>query len=541
MGRVLSIYLPEWDTQLIQRRGRCAQAELEPTEQLWRDRQHSNHQRAIAPQVKADPQQGWWSRKQPILLTYSHARQELVAKHCRQSHSAGVRADMPVAEATALCPDALVLPFDPVRSRRGLDRLAAWAMRFSPVVEVDTTAGESAPQTCGLLLDITGAAHLFGGEQMMLTEIAMRLRRLGFSSRLAVAPCVGAAWALARFESHALTLVSEDQLPQALRPLPIAALRLPHEIQMQLWQVGIDRLEHLFRIPREQLLVRFGDLVLRRIDQLMGILDERIDPIRTSDPIKFRRAFDGATTQLEAVLLTIQDLLAALTQKLATRESGVRRLTVELSREGDPPVSRDILLGRACRDPKHLWSLMRPKVEGLHLGHGVDAVALTAVWVVPILHNQDGMWEGFGQQCAQDQAMAEFLDTLINRWGTSRVLVAAPVASHIPEESWQFRPAAELEAKAATGLPMMPQVDRPSVLFDRPEPIEVIALFPDNPPSWLRWRGDEHPLTAGVSPERIATSACTRDYFKVKTQAGQWLWIFRQLCDDTWFIHGLWA
>src|SRR3954469_11157007 len=107
----------------------------------------------------------------------------------------GVAPGQGVADAQTLVPDLLVLPADPAGDLAALHRLAEWATRFSPLVAPDP--GD------GLMLDITGCAHLWGpgdnGEEKLLADVLHRLRSHGFDVSGAIAGTIGAAWAAARF------------------------------------------------------------------------------------------------------------------------------------------------------------------------------------------------------------------------------------------------------------------------------------------------------------------------------------------------------
>jgi protein ImuB len=456
---------------------------------------------------------------------------------------------MAMAEAKAMCHQARSVPFEPEKSRQALALLAKWCLRFSPVVAVDPTPAGNHPDGSpdGLLLDVTGVAHLFGGEHLLVHEVATRLNRLGFAARLAIAPTLGAAWALARFDPYPAAIVRNEQLREALDPLPVAALRLATLTCAGLNQVGIEQFRHLLKLSRESLVARFGEELLLRMDQALGRKSELIEPLRLAEPLAVRRLFDGASTQIEAVTITVQDLLGELTRRLLEHESGVRGLRLELTRINATPVSREFVLGAPSRDAKHLWKLMGPKVESMHLGYGVEGVAVTAYWTEKMPHEQTGAW-GIGESCdAHDQEYQAFLDTLMDRWGSGHVLAARAVASHVPEAARQFQPVRETDAAIAELMPL----DRPSVLLDQPEPAEGMALQPDHPPSWIRWRGQEYILETGIGPERIATAwwnagnganrPSTRDYFKVRTAGASWLWVFRELETRRWFVHGIWA
>jgi protein ImuB len=560
--------------------------------ELLKRRQRSSKIKAFASAPHDVPSRHHTPRRaRPTLLITTHQRQDIVARCCQHARHAGIREAMTLAEARALAPSSVILPFDPDKSRQALDLLAKWCLRFSPTIAIDPTPSGFHPplpddHPDALLLDVTGEAHLFGSEHLLVTEIATRLARMGFAPRMAIAPTLGAAWALSHFAQDPITVMENAEcgmrnveygnhhhssprfafniphstLFSALASLPAAALRLPPTTCELLEQVGITHISHLLKLPRESLADRFGEDLLLRLDQAFGRADESITPIRLTEPVTVRRLFDGATTQIEAITITVQHLIAQLTEELLHHESGVRGMRLELLRINAPIISREFILGRPSRDPKHLWQLMRPKVETLNLGYGVEGVTLTAYWTQSIPHRQLGAWDTGEQEDNQDAQYAALLDTLINRWGKSRVLAAQPIASHAPEQARHFRPTCDVatlpletrNSKLET-LPLLLH-DRPSVLFDKPEPAEALALQPDRPPSWIRWRHHEYTLSAGLGPERIVTAwwnnpprngprsgPSTRDYFKVQTPAGSWLWTFRELETGHWYVHGVWT
>src|SRR3546814_1022567 len=89
------------------------------------------------------------------------------------------------------------------------DLLAQGCARYTPLVALD------APD--GLVLDIAGAEHLYGGEAGLIVDAEMRLARLGMTLRHALGPTADAARALARYQTRPAP--DEDQ---AIRRLPVA-------------------------------------------------------------------------------------------------------------------------------------------------------------------------------------------------------------------------------------------------------------------------------------------------------------------------------
>lgn len=438
-----------------------------------------------------------------------------------------------------------VEPFEPAHDRLALIALARWATRFSPLVAADPPDG--------LLMDITGCERLFGGHDRLLERVVREVGHMSFTVRVAVAPTFGCAWAVARFAQGDRVVVAQDGIRQALGVLPIRALRVSHDTQEALAQVGVHRIDQLLALGRSSLSVRFGADLLWRLDQALGQVVEVIQPVRTHQPPRVGRVFDGPVTRLEVITTTVKQLLAVLCRELQRGESGARCVVVQLERIDLQPVCVTVNLGRPSRDTAHLWTLIEPKLERVHMGFGVEVVTVVATQTGRLVHRQHRSWwsDGPENDGRVGQAMAHTLDLMTNRLGAGRVVYAQPVASHLPEQAIRHQP--------ATGH--SPHVDpdtvatwwsRPSLLLDRPEPIQVIALQPEGPPVWLCWGGAGRRIVQSLGPERIAAQwwRCladssgvwgTRDYFKIQDEYGRWLWVYRQLDRGHWFIHGQWA
>src|SRR5262249_51663263 len=158
---------------------------------------------------------------------------------------------------------------------------------------------------------------------------------------------------------------------------------------------------------------------------------------------------------------------------------------------------------------------------------------------------------------------SHLVDRLSARLGEHRVLKFAAQDTHVPEQASVIVPAASAaefvpSPKASLwgkGIPSIEQdslaLTRPLRLFERPEPIEVLAEIPDGPPARFRWRRVLHQLARAEGPERIAlpwwqgmSEAKTRDYFRVEASSGARFWLYREglYGNDAaprWFLHGL--
>src|SRR6185369_7503188 len=180
----------------------------------------------------------------PVVLTVEGAHGLLIHAVTPTAAERGARPGARLTDARALDPSLVAVPADPEGDSALVQRLGKWAGRWSPLVEVD---GD------GLRLDVTGVAHLFGGEQGLVEDVKRRFALLGFSPCIAIAPTAAAACALAH---HSPCICAED-VATRLSPLHVSALRLDHETVRTLERLGLKTIGALIDMPRLALARRF--------------------------------------------------------------------------------------------------------------------------------------------------------------------------------------------------------------------------------------------------------------------------------------------
>lgn len=450
----------------------------------------------------------------------------------------GARVGMAATQAQALIPGLDVREADPAGDADGLDRLALWAMhRYAPVCQADPPDG--------LAIDISGAAHLMGGETALLHDLAARLERVGVTGRGVVAPTLGAAHAVARFNGEA-RIVQDGEIDAALARLPLEALRLPAELPAALRRMGFDRIGDIAHRPRAPLQLRFGAELGRRLDQAYGRAAEPLSPVEAPETPRVERVFAEPIGAAETLARYAGILAEALCGQLESRGLGARRLDWLCYRVDNRIEAVRVGLAQPVRDLRRLSRLLTDRIGTIEPGFGIDRMTLAASAAEPLDWRPAAA--RLGAEATPDVSM--LVDTLANRIGADRLYRLAAVESDVPERS--IRKVAALAAP--TGMAWSPDWPRPTRLFRRPEPVETMALLPDNPPTHFTWRGVRRRIRRADGPERIfgewgrrdAEMWAVRDYFQVEDDTGERFWLFRAgdgedatTGSQAWFIHGL--
>lgn len=461
----------------------------------------------------------------------------------RRAAQLGLSTGMALADARAMQPSLFVREDDPAANAKTLDAAAAWCERFTPVVVID------APD--GLLLNVTGCAHLFGGEAALHAEVLSRLKGQGFTARCALARTPGAAWAMARYakQTH-----GGDPLAD-LAPLTVKALRLEPDSVALLKRLGLKTIGQLHAAPRTSLAARAGERALLRLDQALGRASEALSPRRPPPPVFALRRFLEPLFTTDAILEAAGALAADIVKKLDRRGAGVRRAALHLYGVDGRDRVLEIGLSRPEREAKAIVRLYRERLnvtpESIDAEFGIEAARLDALQIELIDPTAQTL-VAESEDIIGAEKIAALIDVLSARLGAARVLRPRFRSAHAPERASGWG-AALREAERNTPAPA-PSEDgvlrRPFRLFARAQPIEAIATVPDGPPVRFRWRRVMREVARAEGPERIApnwmSGERTRDYYRIEDTRGRRYWLYREgLYGEAeaprWFVHGLFA
>ncbi|MEQ8899209.1 MAG: DNA polymerase Y family protein [Roseovarius sp.] len=522
----------------------------------------------------------------PFAVVRDTGQMQVVSSLSAAAEAAGLRVGQPLRDAHAICGQLTTRLQNPQAEADFLQALGRWAGRFSPWVAVD---GRDA-----LMMEITGCAHLFGGEAEMVGRMVEEAGALGLSARCGLADTVGAAWALARYAGvapgHARSGDAIDQEARATRsraakkrhwerggaaplpggggmdlpgiappgkaytllaPLPVAALRLEPGEAEALARVGLRRVGDLLGQPRAPLARRFGRGLVLRLDQAVGAVPEPVSPAREAPRYATRLTLPEPIGLTDDMLAALDRLVPRLCELLRDKGQGARRVRLQAWRVDDTMQWLEAGLARAADEPDRIRPLLAHRIDEIDAGFGIDMLRLEAVQT-EALHPRT--MTGHVEAAAANRArldggarMDDLIGRIGGRLGMEAITRRHPVGSHLPEKTAQVLAAAWSEPAGPWPAPAAP---RPLLLW-RPEPV----MAPDTPrlAGAFRWRGRTHRLAEARGPERIAPEwwlddpdwrSGLRDYWQVITEGGERLWLFYAhgaALSSGWFCQGRFA
>ena len=481
---------------------------------------------------------------------------------------------------------------DPTTDRARLRDLATWCRRFSPVVGVEDA---STPEC--LLINIEGIAHLFNNERAMARHVLQELQNVKLYARVAIADTVGMSWAVAHYGTAASrqskrntpVIVPEGEAQQTLQSLPSLALRLPDDVIETLNELDLRRVHQLLNLPKSTLPSRFGDILHKRIYQALGEIPEPITPELPPKQTIQRWRFEYTISDRRVIEMGIERLLTRTIESLEPERHGVQRLHILLQGELGELTDFSVGLMRPSISHSHLMRLIRTQLERVRTPDDICEISVELISSSPLDPRQETLF------ACRDEAKArrereQLLERISSRLGEDAVVTADAVPDAQPELAFHYGEVTnhtpitsppfggevglsgpgkgvahtqqpEHKTNSEPGpLPRLrprplpqagevthagsPALQRPVNLQTAPKPIDVITLTVTGPPTNVRWNGRSNPISKCWGPERIHTGwwrddNIVRDYYRIETDQGLRLWIFRNVRNGEWFLHGV--
>lgn len=431
--------------------------------------------------------------------------------------SLGIRSGMPLHAARLLAENLKLYSRDEVLEQEALKQIAAWSMYFTPVVSL------SFSQT--VLLEVAGSLALFGSLDRLLKEVRDGLDELGYQAALAVAPTPLAAVWLAR-AGRKEVVEHKAQLARGLGRIPLRCLQLSDKQLRSLNGMGLKNVADLARLPRDGLTRRLGKALVLLLDRALGRAPDPQKPY--VPPLRFRSRLllPAEVDNVEALLFAIRRMVTELGGMLQGCGGGVQELSLQLL-HCDSHVTRiDLKLAALNRDPVHLMSVMRERLERVALQAPVIEIVLVANTILSLGSAHRDL---FTKQGESEQDWQALLERMHARLGEDAVHGLYQVAEHRPERAWGYGHVGNAGLFIRIGK-------RPLWLLAVPLPL--VSSHDGRP--------DFHGvLELGAERERIESGwwdgdDIARDYFVASNPRGLRLWVYRELRrEQRWFLHGI--
>lgn len=459
----------------------------------------------------------------------------MVKEASKFARTQGIKAGTPLADAKAMLPGLEIFDAQNGREVKLLRAIGEWFIRYSPFVALDSTDG--------LVLDISGCAHLWGGEEAYLLEIMNRLKTLGYDVKAAIADTIGAAWAVARYGKESFIIESGKQA-EALLPLPPTALRLEEGVLQRMRKLGLYQIHSFIQMPRSVLRRRFGDDLLLKLAQALGMEQETMMALQIAVPYQERLPCLEPIRTAVGIEIAIERLLAALCKRMQNEGKGLRTAVLTCYRIDGKVIVAEIGTSSPSCHLMHLLKLFALKIPSIAPALGIELFVMEATKTEDISPEQEALW--VASPGLDDQVVTELLDRLAVKVGAHSINRYLPDEHFWPERS--LKAAASIHEKATVAWHNTRP--RPTQLLAKPQLIDVSAPIPDYPPMLFIYQGKRHHITKADGPERIEREWWLepgehRDYYYVEDEDGQRYWLFRSghysEKASQWFIHGFFA
>ena len=499
--------------------------------------------------------------ERPLVLSGSRHGREVVEACCRRAARCGVHPGLPLAEAQTLLAGegtegtvvgqngssgVVVEPDNPEQDRKHLRRLAWDCEEFSPLVGL-----EEGDRPASLLLEVTGCAACFGGEEQLARRLRAAMAQRGFRPRVALADTIGAAWGVAHYArtKRTVVLVPPGEQREALHKLPVEALRLSTAAVRKLHTLDLRQVGQLLALPRKSLPSRFGRELLQRIDQALGDAPELIVPERRPEPLIETWESEAPIPAAQAVEVVAPLLIDRIVAQMSHRREGAVRLNCRLHPEEGRAETLQLRLMRPTTDARHLRELLQLQCERTALPEEVIHVSLEVVEARLLAMQERSLWESDGGRTNRD--VLTLTERLSSRLGAEAVTRPVLCPEYQPELSFRYESAVCLSPvvdagsfghEATLAVDSLHCLTRPLWLMRQPTPIEVTSVIPDGPPHRLSGEGVHCDIAHTWGPERITTGwwrgeQVRRDYYQVELVDGRRLWLFRDWKQRRWFLH----
>ena len=465
--------------------------------------------------LRAEPE----LRDQPVAVISDMGPRGRVIGCSEPARAGGVRVDMSAACARSLVPGVVLRKHCPEKIRTALADLEGAIRKISPRVEV--TGGPE------IFCDASGLLRRYESEDALASALWSAAGAVGLATWVAVASCRATA-SLAARAGRGVMVLSPEEEPAFLAPLPISLLGGPADVQAALHRFGISRLGDLSALSAQEVGLRLGPEGLRLWRTSRG---ENCDPLLPVPEVERFREDEELEYPLEhsgPLLDWLDRLFSRLLSRLAERGLAPRRLHLVLGLypRGQEP---RCLEAAAPSVSARLWR----ELAALSLEQAPPCAPITALRIEAEIESpRPCQGELFRPAGPAPSRLDEALARLTVLCGAERVGSPRPRDGWLPGEY-------DLFPFGSGGGGSLPSASGGALRAMRP-PLEIRVLLERERPARLCGEWPRGRVRRLAGPWRVSggwwEEAFTRDYYDVELGEGRVYRIFQERM--RWFLSG---
>lgn len=467
--RIVALYLPElllelaveregaWVGEPVEARGKSTAQPGKPVRDLAEQEREGTRSMKWNPQVR----RGTKLRPLGVVLVPSDAEAEagerelpsslMLAAVNAEARRCGAHEGQTVAEAGTLVAGLVVKRVSVGRVKRALEAIAEAALSFGATVamgELDT-----------VWVDVTGSAHLFGGERALASELVERVRSMGHAVRLAISSGPTLARMFARYlgptpldrGEPGIFIVPRTRLQAALAELPVIALPLSDELRDWLVRLGVLTIADLRSLPKASLGPRLGAEAERILELAEGRDREPLSAFQPARRLVEAVSWEHDVMGTEPLLFALRGLVARLSARLSGRGEAAQALVLTIEhapafarfRGTEPTTVLRFSLASPLYREEQLRRIVSSRLERVKLPAPSVGLRLEVPVLTAAVQRQLEFSEFLSGTTGAEEELPLIVAELVADLGEERVGVLEIVDSHRPEAQSRLAPVAE--------------------------------------------------------------------------------------------------
>ncbi len=317
----------------------------------------------------------------PLILSDPHHGHPVVLDATPEARKKGIRAGHSVREATALCPEAIVLAPNPSAENEQMRAISLALDDISPLVE-------PSPATPGAwYIDLTG----LGRHYSSVKEAGQHMLRLvnpSLRPRMGIALSKFAAQVAAHQSvAGGIAAIPPSKTTRILAGAPVDLLPLSADALHQLHLMGIETLGQYIAIPRVKIAARFGPPGRFAWDLVRGDADDPVVPPPRTMVISELLELPAPVTTCDVLMIAIAQLVHRAFRSPDLRYRQAREVTIHAGLEHDRSWRRSLVF-REPYGPERLIKAITLRLQHLELPGPIETLAIDIQGIVQTTAHQ---------------------------------------------------------------------------------------------------------------------------------------------------------